>query len=48
MHLLLELQADAFHKQQDEAGLFDVLAKIQNLKKIEKYLSEKLGSRAFI
>jgi len=48
LHLFLENQADSCHKQQDEAGLYDILAKIQNLKKIEKYLSEKLGSRAII
>jgi DNA primase len=48
MHLELENQIDALHKKNDEIGLFDILAKIQNLKKIEKYLSDNLGSRAII
>jgi hypothetical protein len=32
----------------EEDHLFEVLAKIQNLKKVEKFLSDKLGSRAII
>jgi DNA primase len=45
MHLVLENQVDMFHKLNDDNQLFEVLAKIQNLKKIEKFLSDKLGNR---
>jgi len=45
MHMVLENQVDVFHKLNDENQLFEVLAKIQNLKKIEKFLSDKLGNR---
>jgi DNA primase len=45
MHMVLENQVDVFHKLNDETQLFEVLAKIQNLKKIEKFLSDKLGNR---
>jgi len=48
MHLLLEKEADRCHQQHDDPGLFDILAKIQGLKRVEKFLSEKLGSRAII
>ncbi len=48
MHLELEHQIDVLHKNNNESELFEVLSKIQNLKKIEKYLSDNLGSRAII
>ena len=48
MHLMLEQQLDSLHRDKNDAGLFEVLAKIQNLKKVEKYLSDNLGSRAII
>jgi DNA primase len=48
MHLALEQQIDALHKSNNDTQLYEVLAKIQNLKKIERYLSDNLGSRAFI
>lgn len=48
MHLALEQQLDQLHKDKNDTELFEVLAKIQNLKKVEKYLSDNLGSRAII
>lgn len=48
VHLELEKQLDLQHKMNDEAGLFETLAKIQNLKKVEKFLSDNLGNRAII
>lgn len=48
MHMVLEQQIDQLHKDNNDAELFEVLAKIQNLKKIEKYLSDNLGGRAII
>jgi DNA primase len=48
MHLALEQQLDALHKSNNDIQLYEVLAKIQNLKKIERYLSDNLGSRAII
>jgi len=48
MHMELEQQLTGIDHMDGESGLFEILAKIQNLKKIEKYLSEKLGSRAII
>lgn len=47
MHLDLEKQLTGLVPGQEEV-LFQILAKIQNLKKIEKYLSDNLGSRAII
>lgn len=47
MHLELEKQLTGLVTGQEET-LFQILAKIQNLKKIEKYLSDNLGSRAII
>ncbi len=48
LHLGLEKQIDILHKENNDIGLFEVLAKIQNLKKIEKFLSDNLGNRAII
>jgi len=48
LHLKLEQQIEMLHKNNNETELFEVLSKIQNLKKIEKYLSDNLGSRAII
>jgi DNA primase len=48
IHLDLEKQVDALHKMNDNTHLFEVLAKIQNLKKIERFLSDNLGNRAII
>jgi DNA primase len=48
MHMVLEQQLDMLHKNNNDSELFEVLAKIQNLKKVEKYLSDNLGSRAII
>ena len=45
IHLKLEKQLET---PLDEKELFEILAKIQNLKKIEKLLSDKLGNRAII
>lgn len=47
MHLELEMQLSRLDSGEEET-LFQILAKIQNLKKIEKYLSDNLGSRAII
>jgi DNA primase len=46
MHLELEKQLTELSSEIGDDLLFEILAKIQNLKKIEKYLSGKLGSRA--
>lgn len=48
MHMVLEGQIDELHRNNNDAELFEVLSKIQNLKKIERYLSDNLGSRAII
>jgi DNA primase len=48
MHLDLERQIGEILPGSSDEELFQILAKIQNLKKIEKYLSDNLGSRAFI
>jgi DNA primase len=48
IHLELEKQVDTLHKMNEENQLYEVLAKIQNLKKIEKFLSDNLGNRAII
>jgi DNA primase len=48
MHMELEKQVDILHRMKEDTLLFEVLAKIQNLKKNEKFLSDNLGSRAII
>jgi DNA primase len=48
MHLDLERQIGDLPSGGNDDQLFEILAKIQNLKKIERYLSDHLGSRAFI
>jgi DNA primase len=48
MNLKLEKEVDLLHKEKEDTQLFEVLAKIQNLKKIEKFLSDNLGNRAII
>ena len=48
MHLDLERQIGDLPSGGNDDQLFGILAKIQNLKKIERYLSDHLGSRAFI
>jgi len=48
MHLELEKEVESLHKEHNDNQLFEVLAKIQNLKKVEKFLSDKLGNRAII
>ena len=45
MHLKLEEEIGVVHKLNDDERLFELLAKIQNLKKAEKSLSDKLGNR---
>lgn len=46
VQLNLEKEIGTRDALNDEAGLFEILAKIQNLKKLEKFLSDKLGNRA--
>lgn len=48
MHLELEKEIASLSSDDDNKRLFDALSKIQNLKKIERYLSDNLGSRAII
>lgn len=48
LHLDLEKQIEILHKENNDTELYEVLAKIQNLKKIEKFLSDNLGNRAII
>lgn len=48
MHLELEKEVASLTFDDDDKKLFDALSKIQNLKKIERYLSDNLGSRAII
>lgn len=48
MHLELEKQVEIFHGQKEDEQLMEVLIKIQNLKKYEKFLSDKLGNRIII
>ncbi|HNU79015.1 MAG TPA: hypothetical protein PKM75_11680, partial [Prolixibacteraceae bacterium] len=45
MHLRLEEEIGSLQTTGDENRLFDLLAKIHNLKKLEKFLSDKLGNR---
>ncbi len=46
IHMSLEEEIGEMQKSGDDAHLFELLAKIQNLKKMEKFLSDKLGNRA--
>ena len=46
IHMTLEEEIGEMQKSGDDAHLFELLAKIQNLKKMEKFLSDKLGNRA--
>lgn len=46
VQLNLEKEIGTRDALNDDAGLFEILAKIQNLKKLEKFLSDKLGNRA--
>ncbi len=46
IHMRLEEEIGEMQKSGDDAHLFELLAKIQNLKKMEKFLSDKLGNRA--
>ena len=48
MHLELEKEIASLDSETDDKKLFDALSKIQNLKKIERYLSDNLGSRAIM
>lgn len=48
MHLELEKEIASLSSDDDNKRLFDALSKIQNLKKIERYLSDNLGGRAII
>jgi DNA primase len=48
MNLILEKEVELMHNEKDDIQLFEVLAKIQNLKKVEKFLSDNLGNRAII
>ncbi len=48
MHLELEKEIEFLHASNDEIRLFELLTKIQNLKKVEKFLSDNLGNRAII
>lgn len=46
IHMRLEEEIGEMQKSGDDTHLFELLAKIQNLKKMEKFLSDKLGNRA--
>lgn len=48
IYLQLEKEIESLPGGSSDEVLFEILAKIQNLKKIEKYLSDNLGSRAII
>lgn len=48
MHLALEKKVEMLNWENNEEEIFDTLARIQNLKRCEKVLSDLLGNRAII